>query len=136
MKPLDRYLTEKKTEKELLKAKKLSTDLNPEIRTLYIGQHFKNAVRTSDDKAAVGSSWKEFWQIFTQEDFPATCPFCGLPMKEDEVDGCHIKIMGLGLLGRWSEKKYIIPGHHGCNMQLGEEFNAKIIVKAVEAIEK
>lgn len=123
-------------ERKLLYIKKLSTSLNPEIRTLYVGQRFKNAERTGDDKAAVGSSWKEYWQIFTQEDFPKSCPFCGLPMKEDEVDGCHIKIMGLGLLGRWSDKKYIIPGHHGCNMQLGEEFNAKITVKAVEAIEK
>ena len=94
-----------------------------------------NAVRTGDDRAAVGSSWKEYWQIFTQEDFPTTCPFCGLPMSENEIDGCHIKIMGF-LLGSWSEKKYIIPGHHGCNMQQDDEFDAKITVNAVEATEK
>lgn len=122
-------------QKELLKMKKLSTNLKPEIRTLFEGQRFKNAERTSDDKAAVGSSWKEYWQIFTGEDFPIVCPFCGLPMSEEEIDGCHIKIMGI-LKGSWSVKKYIIPGHHGCNMQLGKEFNAKITVKAVEAIEK
>lgn len=120
---------------KLLYIKRLSTDLRPEIRTLFADQHFKNAERTGDDKTAVGRSWKEYWQIFTQEDFPTTCPFCGLPMNEDEVDGCHIKIKG-SLLGSWSVKKYIIPGHHGCNMQLGEEFDAKITVKAVEAIEK
>lgn len=122
-------------ERKLLYIKKLSTSLNPEIRTLFVGQHFKNAERTGDDKAAVGSSWKEYWQIFTQEDFPKICPFCGLPMAEDEIDGCHIKIQGL-LSGSWSVKKYIIPGHHGCNMQLGEEFDAMITVKVVEAIEK
>lgn len=84
----------------------------------------------------MGGSWKEYWQIFTQEDFFKTCPFCGLPMTEEQVDGCNIQILGPGLLGRWSVKKYIIPGHHCCNMKLGEEFDAKITVKAVEAIEK
>lgn len=122
-------------DRKILRIKKLMAHITPEIRTLYVGQHFKNAERTSDDRATVGSSWKEYWQIFTQEDFPATCPFCGLPMSE-EIDGCHINILGLGLLGRWSAKKYIIPGHHGCNMQQGEEFDAKNTVKAVEAIEK
>jgi len=123
-------------QKKLLKIRALVSGINPEIQTLYEGQHFKNAERTSDDKAAVGSSWKDYWQIFTQEDFFITCPFCGLPMTEEQVDGCHIQILGLGLLGRWSVKKYIIPGHHGCNMKLDEEFDAKITVKAVEAIEK
>lgn len=123
-------------DRKILRIKRLMAHINPEIRTLYAGQHFRNAERTSDDKATVGSSWKEYWQIFTQEDFPTTCPFCGLPMSEDEIDGCHIKILGLGLLGRWSEKKYIIPGHHACNMQLGREFDAKITVRAVETIEK
>lgn len=56
-------------------------------------------------------------------------------MLEDEFDGCHIKIMEI-LKESWSVKKYIIPGHHGCNMKLGEEFDAKIIVKGVEVIEK
>lgn len=40
------------------------------------------------------------------------------------------------LEGSWSSKKYIIPGHHDCNMQLGDEFDARIGIKAVEAIEK
>lgn len=126
----------KEQDRKILRVKRLLSHITPEIRTLYANQHLKNAERTSDDRAAVGSSWKEYWQIFIQEDFPETCPFCGLPMLEDEIDGCHINILGLGLLGRWSEKKYIIPGHHGCNMQQGEEFDAKITVKAVEAIEK
>lgn len=114
---------------------KLSSKLTPEIKTLFKGQRFKNAVRTSDDKAAVGRSWKEYWQIFTQEDFPTACPFCGLPMKDEDVDGCHIKIKGI-LQESWSVKKYVIPGHHGCNLKFGDEFDAKITVKAVEAIEK
>lgn len=113
---------------------RLSSNLTPEIKTLYKDQHFKNAVRTSDDKAAVGSSWKEYWQIFTQEDFPTTCPFCGMPMREDEVDGCHVKLNGF-LEGSWSAKKYIIPGHHECNMQFGDDFVAKSTIKSVEAIE-
>lgn len=122
-------------DRNLLYLQRLSTKLRPEIKTMYIGQRFKNAERTGDDKAAIGNSWKNYWQIFTQEDFPKTYPFCGLPMADDEIDGCHIKINGF-LPGSWSVKKYIIPGHHGCNMQLGEEFDAKITVKAVEAIEK
>ena len=121
-------------QKKLLYVKRLSTNLRPEIRTLFKERHFKNAERTGDDKAAEGGSWKGYWQIFTQEDFPTVCPFCGLPMSEEEIDGCHIKIAGL-LTGSWSVKKYIIPGHHGCNMQLGEEFDAQITIKAVEAIE-
>ena len=123
-------------QKKLLYIKRLSTNLKPEIRALFKGQHFKNAERTSDEHAAVGKSWKEYWQIFTQEDFPNTCPFCGEPLADNEIDGCHIKIHGYGLLGKWSTKKYIIPGHHGCNMRLGEEFDAQITIKAVEAKEE
>lgn len=63
-------------DRKILRIKRLMAHINPEIRTLCVGQHFTNAERTSDDRAAVGSSWKEYWQIFTQEDFPATCPFC------------------------------------------------------------
>lgn len=126
----------KEQDRKLLRVKGLMAQITPEIKTLYVGQHSKNAELTCDERATVGSSWKEYWQIFTQEDFPATCPFCGEPMSEDEIDGCHINILGLGLLGRWSDKKYIIPGHHECNMQQGEEFDAKISVVAVETIEK
>ena len=123
-------------DKKIIHVKKILSGISPEIRTLYEGQHFKNAERTSDEHAAVGKSWKEYWQIFTQDDFPNTCPFCGEPLSENEIDGCHIKIHGIGLLGQWSTKKYIIPGHQGCNIQLGEEFDARITVNAVEAIEK
>ena len=105
------------------------------IKQLTRGQLFKNAERTGDDKAGVGSSWKEYWEICTQQDIPMICPFCGMPMRVDEVDGCHIHVAG-ALNGSWSVKKYIIPGHHRCNMQLGEEFAAKTDVKAVEATEK
>lgn len=51
-----------------------------------------NAERTGDDDAAVGSSWKEYWQIFTLKDFPSTCPLCGKHLEKNDVDGCHIKI--------------------------------------------
>lgn len=122
-------------DKKILYVKRLLSSVSAGIRTLNEGQHFKNAERTRDEHAAVGKSWKEFWQIFTQEDFPDTCPFCGEPLQVNEIDGCHIKIAGF-LEGSWSSKKYIIPGHHGCNMQLDDEFDARIGVKAVEAIEK
>ena len=106
-------------QKKLLNVKRLLSNLQPEIRTLFVSQHFKNADRTGDDRAAVGSSWKEYWQIFTLEDFPTTCPFCGLPMTEYEIDGCHIKIMGLGLFGRWAKKNISSPGIMGatCNLE-------------------
>lgn len=123
------------TERKYLNIKRVVSRIAPEVRTLFVGSKFKNAVRTSDDQAAVGSSWKEYWQIFTMEDFPTKCPFCGEPLAEIDIDGCHIKIMGT-VLGSWSVKKYIIPGHHACNMQLGDEFISKIQVEAVEAIEK
>ncbi len=122
-------------EKLNLNIKRLRSAIEPEIRTLFVGTKFKNAERTSDEHAAVGSSWKEYWQIFTLDDFPTKCPFCGEPLDEKDIDGCHIKIKGI-LSGSWSVKKYIIPGHHGCNMQSGEEFISRIQVKAVEAIEK
>lgn len=122
--------------KKLLAIKMLSSGIFPDVKHLIEEQRFKNAERTGDDKARVGSSWKEYWKIFSQQDFPPICPFCGMPMSEDEVDGCHVKIKGGGLLGRWSEKEYIIPGHHKCNMQQDEEFVTQIAVEAVEAIEK
>ncbi len=80
-------------------------------------------------------SWKKYWKIFTLQDFPNVCPFCGLPMSEDEVEGCHIKVKGR-LTGELSTKEYIIPGHHECNMQSERPFSAKITLYAVEAIER
>lgn len=112
--------------------------LHPEVINLPIGICFKNAERTADDKAAVGGSWKQFWKIFAQEDFPTICPFCGRPLAEEDIDGCHIRIAWnrIGGAGFYSFKKYIIPGHHSCNMQLGDEFISKISIKAVEAIDR
>lgn len=122
---------------------KLDSGLNPEICLLKKGMRFRNAERTGDDKAAIGSSWKEYWQIFTLEEFPNICPFCGDSLKEDDIDGCHINIKKVQcsivdyIKGHeFTTKKYIIPGHHKCNMKLGEEFDAKIDITAVEAIEK
>lgn len=121
--------------KNFLAIKMLSSGIVPEIKQLTRRQLFKNAERTGDDKAVVCNSWRDYWQMFTKQDFPTVCPFCGMPMIEAEVDGCHINVAGV-LNGIWSVKKYIIPGHHRCNMQQGEEFVAKTAVKAVEAIEK
>ena len=112
--------------------------LHPEVVTMFEIMPFKNAERTSDDKAATGGSWKKYWKVFTQQDFPTTCPFCGEPLEEDDIDGCHINV-GRSILGSkvtYGQKKFIIPGHHACNMQLGAEFKCKIDVKAIEAIEK
>lgn len=121
--------------KKQLAIKMLSLGIVPEVKHLIKGQLYKNAERTGDNKVGLGSSWREYWEFFAQQGFPLTCPFCGLPMRVDEVDGCHIHVAG-ALNGSWSVKKYIIPGHHRCNMQQGEEFVAMIGVKAVEAIEK
>ena len=116
-----------------------NSGLNPEIRTIYKGDWIKNAQRTSDEHAAVGGSWKEYWQIFTLQDFPTKCPFCGETLEEEDINGCHIKVSG-PIIGKtaktWSRKIYIIPGHHKCNMKLDAEFQAKINITAAEAIEK
>lgn len=112
--------------------------IQPEVVNLFAGYPFKNAEHTSDDKAAAGGSWKQYWKTFAREDFPKVCPFCGDPLDEDDIDGCHVNI-GKTMLGNtvaYSRKKYIIPGHHACNMQLGDKFIGKIAVKAVEAIEQ
>lgn len=42
-------------DRNLLYLQMLSTKLRPEIKTMYIGQRFKNAERTGDDKAAIGN---------------------------------------------------------------------------------
>ena len=39
------------------------TRLNPEKVTLSEGRIVRNAEKTGDDKAAVGGSWKGFWQF-------------------------------------------------------------------------
>lgn len=122
-------------QKKSLYFKWMRTSLRPDIKSVFAGQRFRNAERTGDEKAAEGSSWKEYWQIFTLRDIPNICPFCGEPLAAEEAEGCHVNVAGM-FNGKWSVKKYIIPGHHRCNMLQGEEFVAKIAVKAVEAIEK
>lgn len=119
----------------LLKAHK--SGIRPEFIDLFTGFPFKNAEHSSDDKAAVGGSWKQYWKIFALEVFPTVCPFCGEPMSEDKIDGCHVNIgkTTLGNVVAYSRKKYIIPGHHACNMQLGDCFKSKIAIKVVEAFE-
>lgn len=123
-------------ERKELKVKRDNSGVNPEIKTLSAGIWIKNAERTGDDDAAVGGCWKNYWQIFTQQDFPSKCPFCGDPLAENDIDGCHIKIEG-PIIGKaaksWSAKKYIIPGHHKCNISIDGECQTKIVITAVEA---
>lgn len=112
--------------------------IQPEVVNLFVGYPFKNAEQTSDVNAAIGGSWKQYWKIFAREDFPRICPFCGESLDDDDLDGCHVNI-GKTVHGNtvaYSRKKYIIPGHHACNMQLGDCFASKVAVKAIEAIEK
>ena len=94
-----------------------------------------NATRTADDKAAVGKTWKEYWQIFTLKDYPTTCPLCGKHLAKDDVDGCHIKIYHQDTK-HWSMRKYIVPGHHSCNVSLKNPFQMQITETVVQAIEK
>ena len=115
--------------------KRLRARFSPQKRIMLIGQLARNAERTGNEHAAAGSSWKEYWQVFTLKDFPTTCPFCGRPLAEADIDGCHIEIADR-LIGGWSARKYIIPGHHNCNMQRGEEFSVKMTIPAVEAVER
>lgn len=124
-----------KVKRVVLNVRRIMSQLNPGVQMLYTGHSIRNAERTSDEHAGVGESWKKYWQIFTLQDFPDICPLCGEPLNEDDVDGCHIEISGL-MQGNWLTKKYIIPGHHRCNMQLGQEWNTKIAINAVEAIER
>lgn len=146
MKPIKKYITErkmKKEEKDLLRQKELMSELKPGRRTLTKGGGFRNADKTGYDDPKVGEVWKEYWQIFTQEDFPKTCPFCGKPLAEDDVDGCHINFRRYKLFEKedeanyvYDDEKYIIPGHHDCNLKYNAEFESKIEVAAVEAIKK
>lgn len=122
-----------------LKLEAKDSNLFPEKKKISCGQVIRNAEHTSDDKAAVGGSWKRYWQIFAMEDYPAVCPFCGEELKEEDVDGCHIEIRRQKLFEDglyYTDKKYIIPGHHSCNMQLEDEFSLEIDIAAIEAIEK
>ena len=115
-----------------------TSGIKPMVEILLKGNFIQNAEHTSDDKAFVGDSWKQYWKIFAQEDFPNKCPFCGELLNENDVDGCHV-LLGRTLFGNveiYGIKKFIIPGHHACNMQLGKEFQLKVSVKAVEAIER
>jgi len=145
MKSLDRYiaLKMKKEDKELLRQKKLMSELKPQIKTLTALARFRNADKTGDDDPKTGDSWKEYWQIFTQEDFPGTCPMCGKPLKEDDISGCHINFGRLKLFLKegedsytFEDTKFIVPGHQDCNVKFGEEFTSHITVTAVEAIKK
>ena len=133
----------KKEEKELLRQKELMSELKPDKRTLNAEYGFRNADKTGYDDPKVGSCWKEYWQIFTQEDFPAICPFCGKPLAEGDVSGCHINFRRYKLFEEetsgvyeYDEKKYIVPGHQDCNLKYNDEFISDISVTAVEAIAK
>lgn len=125
-------------EKICLLSEAKNSGIKPEVKNLFEGYPIQNAEHTSDDKAFVGGSWKQYWKIFAQEDFPNKCPFCGKLLNDEDIDGCHV-VLGVSMLidkATYGRKKFIIPGHHACNMQLGKEFQSKVSVKAVEAIER
>ncbi|MBQ9546386.1 MAG: hypothetical protein IJU90_03770 [Bacteroidales bacterium] len=124
------------TERTKLRQLQIESELHPETHCLRSGTWVKNAEKTADELPLVGNSWIEYWQIFTIQDIPRRCPLCGNPMSEKDVDGCHIQIEEGGLLKCYSKKKYIIPGHHGCNMKLGAEYQMKFGITVVEAIKK
>lgn len=121
-------------ERKELKEKRDNSGLNPDIKTLRAGAVIMNAERTGDDDAAVGSSWKEYWQVFTQRDYPLMCPLCGHHLAKGDIDGCHIRIYHQDTK-RWTLWKFIVPGHHKCNTSIDGECQTKIDILAVEVIE-
>lgn len=54
-------------------------------------------------------------------------------MKEDEISGCHISIWDPNFKS-FSETKYIILGHQGCNNKHKQAFKLHFEVDVVEAI--
>ena len=102
-----------------------NSELNPETKTLRAGAVIMNAVRTGDDDAAVGSSWKEYWQIFIQKDYSLVCPLCGHHLAKGDIDGCHIRIYHQDTK-RWTLRKYIVPGHHNCNVSIKGDFQMQV----------
>lgn len=124
------------------KARNLSARIecgcNPNIIKLHKAQQVKNAEYTQDDIPIVCNTWIKYWKTFTMEGVPDVCPLCGKQMTEDDADGCHVMIKSQSIMsnGNYGTTEYIIPGHHKCNCQFGEEFNLKIGIKAVEAFKK
>ena len=111
---------------------------NPNIIRLHKFQLVKNADDTGNDVPVVCNAWIDYWKTFTMEDIPDVCPLCGEQITDDDSKGCHVLIKSQSDMGNgnYEATKYIIPGHHKCNCQFGEEFNLKIDIKAVEAIKK
>lgn len=111
---------------------------NPNIIRLHKFQLVKNADDTGNDVPVVCNARIDYWKTFTMEDIPNVCPLCGEPITDDDSKGCHVLIKSQSDMGNgnYEATKYIIPGHHKCNCQFGEEFNLKIDIKAVEAIKK
>lgn len=127
------------SERTKLEAHRAECGFIPKTLTVKCGSWIKNAQRTGDDDARVGSCWKDYWQIFTLQDFPTKCPFCGENLEKGDVDGCHIKVdkKREGLESReWMEETYIVPGHHGCNIDYDKVCQANINISIVEAIKK
>lgn len=80
--------------------KRLRARFTPQRRNLLVGHLARIAERTGNEHAVVGSSWKEYWQVYTLKNFPATCPFCGQILAESDIDGCHIEIADR-IVGGW-----------------------------------
>lgn len=102
------------------------------VRNLPLGTKIKNAEDTGNDDPPLGDSWIEYWKMYTGNHVPERCPMCGRSFTNDnKAEGCHIKIYNNGNI---SEKKFIIPGHHNCNTQFGQDFALQSDVETVEVI--
>lgn len=111
-------------------------------KNLHVGDCVFNASKTADDKALNGKSWIEYWKTMTGKNIPDVCPLCGLPLDENDADGCHIVFpKGIeALFGGMQEQslrpKYIIPGHHKCNCQFNALMEIKFPVEACLAFDR
>lgn len=109
-------------------------------RNLYVGDLVFNASKTADDMALNGKPWIEYWKTMTGKSIPDICPLCGLPLNENDAEGCHIVFpKGIEtLFGVMQEQgfrmKYIIPGHHKCNCQFNSLMEIKSPVEACFAL--
>lgn len=109
---------------------------------LNIGDYVFNASETADEKPIAADSWIDYWKKMTGNKIPEICPFCGMPLKPEEAEGCHIVfpksiehlfgVMQNGVI----RPKYIIPGHHECNCQFGKLFEIKYSVDAYIAVSR
>lgn len=102
------------------------------VQNIPLNTSIKNAEDTGEDDPPMGDSWIEYWMRYCGNHVQERCPMCGQPFTDDnKAEGCHIKIYNNGNI---SEKTFIIPGHHNCNTQFGQDFTLQSDVETVEII--